>query len=358
MNVQNYAASNNGPATAEPTTHASSSTREAPPPPVVYLRNTLTAASVKAFFDSLKRNHHHDNEHVQWKRLVSDQNIAVISTFLGTPFDAWSSLPVDFLYHLLKPMTDASTINMTILKLVALPLEYEWDNAAAIDDYVRRFAAYTELLTQAALHSANLTVHQLIQRIIHNMATKAEEAQYAPYQLLVDHLQRQPDRFTTFDSFLSCLLSFHQDTEKTLTYALRAGMRPPAPPTYNRRHESGAVTTTHDSDNDTDEEAAAGVPQQRQKQQQRTFSGPQDKQASKDRRPSNGPEPKRARPNATPPMCNGCGRHHTGQCRLRDHPNFNHHSWLPWKQCPFGMAFASLGHAVLPPHMDINGYPV
>jgi hypothetical protein len=332
----------------------------------VYLRNTLTADSVKAFFDSLKRNQCHQNEPVQWKRLVSDQNIAVISTFLGTSFDAWSALPVDFLYHLLKPMTDASTINMTILQLVALPLEYEWDKNAAIDDYVRRFAAYTELLTEPALHSANLTINQLIQRIIHNMATMAEEAQYAPYQLLVDHLQRQPDRFTTFDSFLSCLLSFHQETEKTLAYALRAGMRPPAPPTYNRRHESGALTTTHDDDNDTDEAAAAGVPhqqsEQRQSQQpqqhQRMFSGPPDKHASKDRRPANGPEAKRARPNATLPMCNGCGRHHTGHCRLRDHPNFNHRSWLPWKQSPFGMAFASLGHAVLPPHMDINGYPV
>ena len=48
-----------------------------------------------------------------------------------------------------------------------------------------------------------------------------------------------------------------------------------------------------------------------------------------------------------PPMCNGCGRHHNGECRMITHPNFNN-SGLPWHESESGKAYFARGHTMLP----------
>ena len=303
--------------------------------PPVYLRGPLTKPSVAKFFNYLrsKRDNH---ESYNWRTLVLPGILGTISMKLKVTQEVWTSWDLEVLEQkILDDLLDDTfavnhfSVNQKVSKLLGLKLHYTWYHKSSVTTYVASFLEIVHTISGEELTAANYTVSSLIKRVIMSLKAEANASRSAPFIDMVSDLKLREASFQTYNSFLEALFEMQKRDEESFRLVAKRGV----PLSVLKSIKPGPST----KDSSDKEEPLAKKPRFQ------SFVGVETKRGTSSNTSI-----------ARSQSCKGCGRNHSGLCRLSHHPNFNS-SNSEWKDSEIGKRFAAKGMLALPPYEDIAG---
>ncbi len=303
--------------------------------PPVYLRGPLTKPSVAKFFNYLrsKRDNH---ESYNWRTLVLPGILGTISMKLKVTQEVWTSWDLEVLEQkILDDLLDDTfavnhfSVNQKVSKLLGLKLHYTWYHKSSVTNYVASFLEIVHTISGEELTAANYTVSSLIKRVIMSLKDEANASRSAPFIDMVCDLKLREASFQTYNSFLEALFEMQKRDEESFRLVAKRGV----PLSVLKSIKPGPSTV----DSSDKEEPLAKKPRFQ------SFVGVETKRGTSSNTSI-----------ARSQSCKGCGRNHSGLCRLSHHPNFNS-SNSEWKDSEIGKRFAAKGMFTLPPREDIAG---
>jgi hypothetical protein len=221
------------------------------------------------------------------------------------------------------------SVNQKVSKLLGLKLHYTWHQKSLVTNYVASFLEIVQTISAEELTAANYTVSSLIKRVIMSLKAEANASGSATFIDLVSDLKQREASFQTYNSFLEALFEMQKRDEESFRLVAKRGV----PLSILKSNKRGPST----EDSSDKEEPLAKKPRFQSLVGVKSKGGTSSNTSI-----------------ARSQSCKGCGRNHSGLCRLSHHPNFNS-SNSEWKDSEIGKRFAAKGRFTLPPFEDIAG---